>query len=385
MENYNSVGNYDYQAVYAASNYILNNTLNVGFAQTALSNAILTWESTYVTNLGFDFDALSTRLSGTIDFFNKNTKNILINLPAPLVVGNASIPKQNAAEVRNRGIEVTLGWNDKIGNVKYRINGNFSFVDNKVTKFKGKEKTISGANVIQEGLPINVQYVLAVDRIIQTDEDLALVQKMIDEAPIDEATGIKKNPFATFGTPSKGDLLYKDLNGDGIVDNDDKYTFGHGTAPRVNYGLSLGAEWNGFDLSVLLQGVSGYKVFWLDNYYRPVVVYGNHINKEIAEGRWYEGRTDATYPRLLQSSKTLNTQYSDFWVTDKSYLRVKNIQLSYMLPKKLIQPFGIDNIRVYANLENYFTFTKYKGFDPEISGINYPIMKQTTFGLSVSF
>lgn len=380
----NAIGNYEYQALYASSNYILNNALNVGFAQNALANATLTWESTYITNFGVDFDMLRGRLSGTIDLFNKKTKNILIDLPAPLVVGNASIPKQNAAEVANRGIELTLGWNDKIGNVGYRVNGNFSFVDNEVTKFKGDERTISGTNVIQEGYPINVQYVLAVDRIIQTDADLELVQQMIDNAPLDD-NGVKRNPFATFGRPVKGDLLYKDLNGDGVINNDDKYMVGHGTAPRINYGLTLGADWKGFDLSILLQGTAGLKVFWLDNYYRPTVNYGNNINKEIAEGRWYEGRTDATYPRLLPQAYTINSQQSDFWITDKSYLRVKNIQLSYTIPRDLTQSIGIEAIRLYANLENYFTFTSYKGFDPEISGINYPIMKQTTFGLNISF
>lgn len=381
----NAIGNYEYQALYASYNYVLNDALVVGFTQNALANAILTWESTYITNIGVDFDMLRGRLSGTIDVFDKKTKNILINLPAPLVVGNASIPKQNAAEVQNRGVELTLGWNDKIGKVNYRINGNFSFVDNEVTKYKGDERTISGTNVIQEGLPINVQYVLAVDRIIQTDADLALVQAMIDNAPVDAATGQKRNPFAAFGTPQKGDLLYKDMNGDGIVNNDDRYMVGHGTAPRINYGLSLGAAWNGFDLSILLQGVAGIKVHWLDNHYRPTVNYGNYINKDIAEGRWYEGRTDATYPRLLPQSKTINSQPSDFWMADKSYLRIKNIQLSYLIPRNLTEKIGIESIRLYTNLENYFTFTNYKGFDPEISGINYPIMKQTTFGLNVSF
>lgn len=380
----NSIGNYEYQALYAPSNYILNNTLNVGFAQNALANALLTWESTYVSNVGVDFDMLRGRLSGVIDLFNKKTKNILINLPAPLVVGNASIPKQNAAEVVNNGIELTLGWKDKIGEVGYRVSGNFTFIDNKVTKFKGDERTISGTSVIQEGYPINVQYVLAVDRIIQTDEDLALVQQMIDNAPLDD-NGNKRNPFATFGRPVKGDLLYKDLNGDGVVNNDDKYMVGHGTAPRISYGLTLGADWNGFDLSVLLQGTAGHKVYWQDGYYRPTVNYGNNINKEIADGRWYEGRTDATYPRLLPQANAINQQLSDFWISNKSYLRVKNIQLSYTIPKDLTRSIGIEAVRVYTNLENYFTFTSYKGFDPEISGLNYPIMKQSTIGLNISF
>lgn len=381
----NAVNNYEYQAVYATSNYILNNNLNVGFAQKALSNYNLTWESTYVTNFGIDFDFLSARLGGSVDLFDKTTRNILIDLPAPLVVGNASIPKQNAAEVRNRGFELNLGWHDKAGQVGYNVSGNFTFVDNQVTKYKGDERTISGANLLQEGYPINVQYVLAVDRILQTDEDMALVQKLKDNAPVDELTGLKRNPFAAFGEPKLGDFLYKDLNNDGIINEEDRYTVGHGTAPRVSFGLNLGLDWKGFDFSALLQGIQGLKVFWQDLYYQPVVRWGYHINAEIAEGRWYPGRTDAKYPRLLEYAQTRNTRASDFWVQDKSYLRLKNVQLGYTIPKHLTSIIHIEGIRVYGSLENYLTLTKYKGFDPEVSGANYPTMKQALLGINVTF
>jgi TonB-dependent starch-binding outer membrane protein SusC len=381
----NAVGNYEYQAVYATANYILNNALNVGFAQRALSNANLTWESTYVTNLGIDFDLLNNRFGGSIDLFDKTTRNILIDLPAPLVIGNASIPKQNAAEVRNRGFELNLGWKNKVGELGYQINGNFTYIDNLVTKFKGDERTISGSNLLQEGFPINIQYVLAVDRILQTEADMALVQQIKDNAPVDEVTGVKRNPFAAFGEPRLGDFLYKDMNGDGIINDEDRYTVGNGTAPRVTYGLNLGLDWKGIDFSMLIQGNQGLKVFWMDDYYRPVVRWGYHVNAEIAEGRWYPGRTDATYPRLLEYAQTRNTRASDFWLQNKSYMRIKNIQLGYTIPKNLSEKISIEGIRIYGSLENYFTLTKYKGFDPEVSGANYPTMKQALLGISVTF
>lgn len=168
----NSVGDYDYQMFYSASNYTLNNSVQIGMAQRALSNAGLTWETTYLTNVGIDFGV--SKLSGNVDFFVKNTKGILIDLPAPLVHGNATVPKSNAAQVRNRGLELNLTWTDRIGQVDYFVGGNVSYVKNKVTKFKGDEPSISGTNMILEGQPINIQYVLSVDRIIQTEEDLAL-------------------------------------------------------------------------------------------------------------------------------------------------------------------------------------------------------------------
>ncbi|WP_229236122.1 TonB-dependent receptor [Dyadobacter tibetensis] len=381
----NAVGNYEYQAVYNAANYVLNDNLFVGFAQTALSNAGLTWESTYITNIGIDFGLFNNKLDGTIDLFNKHTKNILINLPAPLVVGNASIPKQNAAEVQNKGIELNLTYRDRIGELGYRIGGNFTFIDNKVTKFKGDERSISGANLIQEGYAINTQYVLATDRIIQTDSDLALVQSMIDNAPIDEATGKKRNPFASYGTPQQGDLLYKDTNGDGVINDDDRVTVGHGNAPRITYGFNLGLDWKGFDLSALFQGNAGIKAVWNDFYHTSGVRWGYLVNQEVADGRWVPGRVDATYPRLLNYNNTLNTRTSDFWLQNKSYLRLKNIQVGYTVPKNITEKLKISTVRVFGSLENYLTFTSYKGIDPEVSGTQYPTMKQALLGINLTF
>ena len=333
----NAVGNYEYQAVYNPANYILNNNLFVGFAQTELANSALTWESTYIGNVGVDFDLFKYKLGGSLELFNKKTKNILIDLPAPLVVGGATIPKQNAAEVVNKGIELNLNYRDKLGALNYRIGGNFTFVSNKVTKYKGAQRTISGATLLQEGLPINALYILTSDRIIQTDSDLALVQKMIDNAPLDPTTGAVRNPFAAYGKPVKGDILCKDMNGDGIINDDDRTTMGTGTAPRISYGFNLGADWKNFDFSVLFQGTSGLKAIWQDLYHTTGVRWGYQINQEVADHRWTEGRTDAAYPRLLNYTDARNTRNSTFWLQNKAYMRLKNIQLGYTLPTRITE------------------------------------------------
>ena len=381
----NAVGNYEYQAVYNAANYVLNNNLFVGFAQTALSNAALTWESTYISNIGLDFDLFDFKFGGSIEAFDKVTKNILIDLPAPLVVGNASIPKQNAAEVQNRGIELNLNYRDQVGEFSYNIGGNFTFVDNRVTRYKGEERTINGSNLIQEGYAINTQYILLTDRLIQTQEDLDMVTQMIADAPIDPSTGNQRNPFAAYGTPTLGDFLYKDTNEDGVINDDDRVTVGHGTAPRVSYGINLGFNWKGFDFSALLQGTSGLHTVWRDIYNTTGVRWGYQINQEIAEGRWYEGRTDATYPRLLNYVDSRNLRASDFWLQNKAYMRLKNVQLGYTIPREITQKFKVETLRVYGSLENYLTFTQYKGFDPEVSGTQYPTLKQALLGLNISF
>lgn len=381
----NAVDNYEYQSVYTKDNYVLGNAVVPGLSQKQLANAMVSWETTYVANIGLDFNLFGSKLDGSIDVFNKETRDILIDLPAPILVGNASIPTQNAARVRNRGFEMNLKWSHRINKVDYYLGGNFTFIDNKVTRFKGDERTISGTNMIQEGYPINIQYVLGVDRILQTDEDMLLVEKMINDAPIDPTTGQRVNPFASYGTPQKGDFLYKDINGDGVIDDNDKYPVGHGLAPRLTYGFSFGLEWNGFDIACLFQGNAGIKRYWQDQFYRGYVEYGNVINKEIAENSWREGITDAKYPRLLTNLDKKNAQPSDFWIQDKSYLRLKNIQFGYRIPKKYLQKLDISQIRIYTSLENMLTFTSYKGIDPEINGTTYPTMKEITVGLNVVF
>lgn len=392
----NSVGNYDALALYSNKDaydnilsYVLNNGLATGLAQASIANSSLTWETTKVADVGFDFGFMNNRLTGTVDYFNKRTTGILISLPAPAVHGIASIPKMNSATVTNQGLEVTLGWQDKVKDFSYGINANFTYVKNIVNKFKGKDEggqSLDGANLIWEGHSINSQYLLRVDRILQTDEDMALVQKMIDNAPIDEATGKKVNPFAAFGTPAKGDLLYKDINKDGIINNLDKEILSDGPNPKYLFGLSLNAAWKNIDFSMLLQASMGAKVYWQSAAYNtPTVRYGYQINKEVADGRWYEGRTDATYPRLLQYSDTRNQQLSDFYLQNKNFLKVRNIQLGYTLPQKWVNACAIEKVRIYGSLENFFTFTSYKGFDPEVSGLNYPTMKQAVVGLNVTF
>ena len=378
----NSVGNYDYQSLYTTSgnNYVLGNLMVPGLALAAISNANLTWESTKVFNVGLDFGFFNNHLTGTIDFFNKKTTGILINLPAPGVHGTTALPKQNSAEVTNKGIEFTLGWQDKIGDFTYGANANFAYITNNVDKFKGKDKggmSISGANLIWEGHSINSQYLMRVDRILQTDEDMKIVDEMIAKNP---------NAFKALGKPQKGDFLYKDIDGDGCITLMDKEIVSDGTNPKFTFGLNLNAAYKGFDISALLQGQLGIKTFWMnDAYNTPTVRYGYQINKEVADGRWYEGRTDAKYPRLIQYQDTRNTKPSDFYLQDRSFLKIRNIQFGYTVPQNLTQMVHVQRVRVYCSLENFFTFTSFKGFDPEVSGMNYPTMKQCTLGLNISF
>ena len=374
----NAVGDYDAIASLSLVKYPFGGAAFDGFYQAAIANLNLRWESTYVTNFGLDFTLLDNSLSGSVDVYNKLTKNILINLPAPAVNGTAGIPPRNSAQVQNRGIELALNWRDQIGEVGYFATANLTYNQNKVLKFKGDEYSLSGTQMIKEGLPINTQYLWIVDRIVQTDADVQLVQDMIDQAP----DGVDPFPF---GVPERGDFLYKDINGDGIVNDDDRKNVGHGSNPTWFYSLTLGANYKNFDFSALLDGVGGIKTYFQNDYYNPSLRWTRIINQEIADGRWYEGRTTpATYPRLLLNDSK-NARTSDFWLSDMSFLKIRNIQLGYTLPPDLLAKAQITKVRVYVSLENYFTFTKYKGLDPEVNGVGYPNVRQAVFGLNVTF
>lgn len=386
----NSVGNYDAISTYKVYNYSLNNALAMGLAQGRLANPNLTWESTYMANVGIDFGFFNNRFTGTVDYFNKKTKDILINLPAPLVHGNTTIPKMNSATVVNQGVELTLGWQDKIGEFSYGVNGNFTYVKNVVDKYKGKDEGGiefgNGANIIWEGHAINSQYGLRYDRIIQTDADMDIVNKFLADAQA-KYPGIKENEVFAFGAPKKGDLLYKDLNGDNKINMDDREILSDGPNPKFQFGLNLNAEYKGFDFSILFQGQAGASIVWANSLVNsPSVRWGYQLNKDVVDGRWYEGRTDATYPRLLEYSNTKNTQLSDFYLEDLSFLKIRNIQLGYTLPKSIVAKTTLERIRFYTSLENFFTFTSFRGFDPELGGtLGYPTMKNVVVGVNLSF
>lgn len=381
----NAVDNYASQAVFDKDNYVLGGAVSPGLAILSISNADITWETTYVADVGLDFAFFNSRLTGSFDWYDKDTQNILIDLPAPLLVGNANIPKTNAARVNNRGFDLDLRWRDRIGQVNWYIGGNLAYVRNKVVTYKGDEATISGVNMIKEGYPINVQYVLAVDRILQTEDDMLLVKEMQKNAPIDPVSGQKRNPFSAYGTPQLGDFLYKDLNNDGLIDENDRYAVGSGAVAPWIYGLQAGLDWKGIDFSLMIQGNAGYKVLWMDSFNMGYLNYGSVINTRLATGAWRPGATDATAPRLLTRTNTINNQPSDYWLEDKSYCRLKNIQLGYTLPETLTERVKISRLRFYVSGENLLTFTAYRGIDPEVSGTTYPTLRQITAGINLTF
>lgn len=381
---YGSLGNnstttyYMYQSLFSTQGYVLGGTTAGGFAQTVLSNPSLSWEKTYMANVGIDFAVLNNRLSGSLDLYDKSTKGILITLPAPLEHGTAAVPDQNAGRVNNRGFELSLDWRDRIGNVTYWLGFNMGYVRNRVTRFRGDVASINGVYKIQEGRPINQLYVITVDRIVRDQADLDYVQALVDRNP---------GYFSTFPRPELGDFLYADANGDGSLDNDDRVEIGGGSLPNLTYGISLGAQWKGFDISMLLQGVGDYKVYYNNQAFRFVTVMGQSLIKDITDNAWTpENPYDSKYPRLRNSANGMNNIASDAFVHDASYLRCKNLQVGYTVPRQFTERFSVSNLKLYASFDNLFTITSFPGLDPEIdAGVGYPAVRQYSLGLNITF
>ncbi|MDD2436731.1 MAG: TonB-dependent receptor [Massilibacteroides sp.] len=381
---YGSLGNnatstyYMYQSLYSANNYILNGTITGGLAQTVLSNANLTWETTYMTNAGVDYGFLNNRLTGSVEWFNKDTKGILISLPVPLEHGTSTVPNQNAGEVNNQGLDLDINWSDNFGKVSYTAGFNIGYVRNKVTKFQGDVSSINGVYKIQEGKPINQLYVITVDRIVRDQTDLDYVQSLVDKDP---------NYFATYQRPELGDFLYADANGDGKLNTADRVEIGHGNSPRISYGANFGLTWNNFDFSMLLQGVGDYQVYYNNQAFRFVTVMGQSLIKDITDNAWTpENPYNSKYPKLRNNANSKNNQASDAFVHNAAYLRCKNIQLGYLIPQQITQKFYVESLKVYTSIDNLFTITSFPGFDPEIgANVGYPSIRQFSVGVNVSF
>lgn len=371
-------GNYPFASVHSLGlNYVLNGEPVSGMALTDMANEKLTWETTTSTNFGVDF-YLFRKFSGSFDIYKRVTDDILLKLPISNIIG-LDAPYQNAAKVENKGWELSLSYRDNIGDFKYSARFSLSDVKNKVVDLKGTGPYISRFTVIKEGEPINALYMYKADGLFQNEDQIS-----------EHASQI--------GTLAPGDIRYVDQltidsDGDGILDAsdgkitaDDRVVVGS-NIPRYTYGIDLSAEYKGFDLSVLLQGV-GKRDTYLDGSNSFAFFNMGQMQKWHLD-YWTEDNPNAKYPRLIDGSSHNNFEVSDYWKSDASYLRVKTINIGYTIPATLSRKMGLSRIRIYASGNNLFTFDSLpKGFDPEYpmgNGFSYPITASYVFGLNLSF
>lgn len=430
-----SVGNYESQATYALSSYPFGGILNSGLAISALANPLLEWETSSMTNFGIDLNAFQNRLSFTFDAFYRKTTGILFTPSIPLTVGNKTAPRKNIAEMSTKGVELSLGWQDKIGEVNYSISGNFSYTPNKVDYYKGKlEKTwvedengnrywtysnlgdvassTGSVNPIIEGHMKNEYFLMnpykgsgkgfeadgihggPADGMIRTEQDMEWVKAMI-------ANGYSFRPNSSVAKNKiwYGDYVYADLNGDGIYGGSEDREFQNVSSdPKYTFGLQMAASWKNFDISMNWAGQAGFKLYWAPStgYNSPTTRVGVALGKDIAEDHYFynpenpeDPRTNinATYGRLVASeSGYQNTATSSLYLFNDNYLKLKNLTFGYTFPTAMVQKANISNLRLYMSIENVFSIDKYPGQDPELGASpKYTSVRQFAFGVNLSF
>uniref|UniRef100_UPI0032171760 TonB-dependent receptor n=1 Tax=uncultured Draconibacterium sp. TaxID=1573823 RepID=UPI0032171760 len=378
---------YPYQTVYTlGQNYTMGGSVTSGIASTAVVNSDIEWESTTTTNIGVDA-TLFGKLNVTAEYYNRLTDGILIGMQIPKTMGNKTNPVVNLAEVQNYGWELSANYQDNLGDLKYSLGFNISNVNNEVTKYQGEVRS-GGSFVIWEGHSFRSMYGYVCEGIIRTQEELDDLN-----AKAKELSGNDKAYFITNKT-RPGDLKYKDLDGNGVIDSNDREIIGN-TIPKYTYGVSLGLEYKGFDFNALLQGVAG-----RDSYLDGVGIFPMGINGDRGQipTEWVTDRfipedpstwETATLPRIVNiGSHQDNYKFSTFWKQDASFLRVKSVQLGYNVPNT--KAFGVDRIRVYVSGENLLTFTNFEGYDPErgqtaTSITQYPLQKTISMGAQITF
>lgn len=366
------MGNYPTSSVVNLENpkYVFDKVINKGAALTAMANQDLVWERTTAYNIGIDA-SLFRHLSIVAEYYYKVSNDILMQLDIPPTIGLTK-PWQNAGKMENRGWDLAINYTNWENEFKYEIGFNISDVKNKILDLKGVNGTGITAN--REGYSMSSIYAL---------EAIGL----ISENDFDENGKYK---YATqTGTIGPGDIKYKNQNPgeDNVINTDDQIVLGN-TLPRFTYGINAQLSYKGFDFGLQLQGVGKVYGYLYGQGVMPFVEGGTV--QEMHKKRWTKENPDpnAPFPRFAFNQANNQTN-SSFWMKDASYLRIKNIQLGYSIPKKIINKLGIQNLRIYVSGQNILTFDNFwEGYDVEApvgNGGYYPQMKSYCFGLDLSF
>lgn len=397
-----NIPNYPYQNLYNIGtlyNYPFGAGISSGVARTTISDPNLHWESTRASDVGIETNLFKNKLNLSATYFNRYSYDILYS-PGGSVSSTLgfALSKQNTGRLRNTGWEFVATHSNTIGQFNYSINGNFSIINNKVLdlgvgNINQPNGMVGNGSTLFIGAPMQLYYGYQADGLFVDNDDIA---KYVNQTAI--------NP-----KPQPGDVRYKDISGpdgkpDGKVDATyDRVVLGS-NIPKYTFGVNLSASFKGFDVSMLLQGIAGVKNYMTEHAGLAFFNFSS-IQKWQMDERWTKDnpRRDAGYPRLeiISNSGTPNTLLSSFWVLNGAYLRGKNVQIGYTLPKVLTRRAGMSSVRIYASGENLFLLSHYRpGWDPEVgtdaaptddsnsiiaNGVYYPILKNFTIGCNINF
>ncbi|NML36769.1 TonB-dependent receptor [Chitinophaga sp. G-6-1-13] len=364
------IGEYQSLATLYSLNYLFGKNMATGFAPSRLANDQLGWEKTYQYNAGLDAAFLNSRLLFTIDAYYKKTTNLLLNVEIPWTSGQTS-SLQNFGSVLNKGIELSLSSRNFTGAFTWNTDFNISFNRNEVLKIgNGAQSYISGNYIIQVGKPLGSFYGTVTDGILQTGEETT------------------KGKYTGNAAPKAGDRLYKDINGDGVFTTANDRTIIGNAQPDFILGLGNNFSWKGFSLSVFLQGSYGNKI--LNSNRQSLELFTGQQNAAAsALDRWTPTHPSQTMPRAKLDPAPV---FSDRFIENGSFLRVKNVSVGYSLPKSIIGK--VSAINVFVSAQNLLTWTSYTGFDPEVTSGNnvspgtdlgiYPVSRTVSAGVRVT-
>jgi len=360
---------YPYLSIFEINEVSVNNNEpNSAGAVTTAANESLTWETSTMSNIGFDLVLLEGKLSTTFDYFVRNTTDILLEKPISKTIGLMPAPI-NAGKVQNKGWELTLTHRNNIGDFGYQVTGIASNVNNEIQSLD-EGTIINGIFIQQEGEEINSLYGYKTNG-------------LLSESDLDDNgqyLGVAAKP---------GDIKYVDTDDDGIISDDDREVIGS-TIPNFTYSLDIGANYKNFDFRIFFQGASNVNTYLTGDAAWAFNNTSGKITTWQAENRWDPAspNPDAAYPRLWQNSSSINQLNSDFWVLNASYFKMRNISVGYTFDNSPLKKIGMSKLRLYLTGQNVFNLDKIRGFDAEVavgSGRAHPQTSIYAFGVNATF
>jgi len=345
-----------------------------GIRYSSVASPNVTWEIATKQDLGIDYSFFHDKFSGAVDFFRERREGIYMSRNSlPGFVGLENNPSANVGEVKAEGFDGNFTLKQKVSNIDFTLRGNITYSKNEIIE-RDEENTIYKYK-LQEGHRVNQ------------------ARGLIDLGLFKDYDDIRNSPRQSFGEVMPGDIKYKDINGDGVIDDNDIVAIGATTRPNLTYGFGLSASWKGLDINVHFQGIgkSTYFINGSSVYMFSLGENWGNVLSDVANGsRWKLGEnedTNAAYPRLTYGPNANNYRASSFWLRDGSYLRLKTLDIGYSLPKTLVNKAHLSGVRFFFIGTNLFTFTNFKLWDPELgssTGKAYPLNKTLSVGVSVN-
>ena len=364
------MNNYDLSAKYP-----FGGSLQPGYYQKNYKIATISWEKARTWGVGFDATLLD-KVTVAFDYYDRKTTGIIMDVPVPPEFGLGAY-KDNVGSMVNRGMELTVSYNDKWGDWSFGATANLAYNKNKILDLDGVSSLVDGdLKIRQVGEAFNTYRLYKTEGFFQSDAEAKAWQ---DKHKNDPGYPFKKNFKA-------GDLIYSDANGDGLFNTDDRVLCGS-SDPSYTFGLNLNAGYKNFDLSMMFTGVAGVKRMIDTNGFGGEWSGDDVHPNNIWLDAWTPDNKNAKMPRIAVSKTSNNLENSDFWLQDGSYVRLKNVQFGYTLPKNTVKSWGIENIRVYYSGENLLTFHKMMiDADPELGSLySFPINQTHAIGVNITF